>query len=111
LDQEQLRTEIQRQIERDREAQNGERKLFTYKTKSGEIRLPFFTTPENAQQFCAEYSKEQGKVYPFAVLKAKGKFLGRIDPESCHVVVMNDKTPEERILTAAELGLAKRLWG
>jgi hypothetical protein len=111
LGQERLAAEIRKQMDRDREAQKDERKLFTYKTKSGEIRLPFFTTAENAQRFCAEYSKEHKKVYPFVVLQAKARFLGRVSPESCHVVVMDDKTPDERILTAAEMGLAQRLWG
>src|ERR1700677_1920956 len=75
LDQKQLLAEIRKELERDREAQKTEYKLFTYKTAAGEIRFPFFTTAENAQRFCAEYSKERKKVYPFMVLQSKAKFL------------------------------------
>jgi hypothetical protein len=110
LSKEQLHAEIQRQIERDREGRQSGSKFFIY-TVGQQRHLPFFTSAENAKLFCDDYSREQGKIFPFRVLQTKGKFLGTIDPDSAHVVIMNDRCPGERALTARELARAQRLWG
>jgi hypothetical protein len=45
------------------------------------------------------------------VLQAKGTILGKIAPSSCDVVVMNDKSADERVLSEGELSTARRMWG
>jgi hypothetical protein len=45
------------------------------------------------------------------VLQAKGALLGKIAPSSCDVVVMNDKSTDEHVLSDAEMSAARKLWG
>jgi hypothetical protein len=106
---EQLLAEIRQALERDRENLQKGYGLFTY-LDNGQRRLPFFTDNDHAQKFCAEYSKERKRVFPFMVLQIKGSVLGRVAPASCDVVVMNDKSADERVLSPDELATARRMW-
>jgi hypothetical protein len=107
---EQLLTEIRRALERDRENQQKGYTLFVYSV-AGKRRLPFFTSNEHAQRFCGEYSKVRKRVFPFTVLQVKGTFLGKVAPSSCDVVVLNDKSSNERVLSDVEMTAARRMWG
>jgi len=109
MTQDQLLAEIRKALERDKENQKGYG-LFVY-TVNGQRRLPFFTSNEHAQKFCGEYSKERNRVFPFMVLEANGTFLGKIVPSSYDLVVMNDKSEDERVLSPEELAAARRMWG
>ena len=112
LDKEQLVEEVRRELERDRGAQKDGQALHVQNRRRSNSASVFYYCWRGALgDFVPNIPRSRKKVYPFMVLQTKGQFLGRISPESCHVVVMNDKTPEERVLTAAELNLAKRLWG
>jgi hypothetical protein len=106
----QLLAEIRQALERDKECQRDGYGLFVY-SADGQRRLPFFTSNEHAQRFCGEYSKERNRVFPFMVLETNGTFLGKIVPSTCDVVVMNDKSPDERVLSPEELAAARRVWG
>lgn len=109
ITQEQLLNATREALERDREDRKKGQALFTY-AAGEQQRLPFFTSNDHAVKFIGEYSKERHRVFPFMLLQARGRFLGKIKPESGIVVVMNDKTADERILTQAELSIANRLW-
>ena len=106
----QLLAEIRQALERNKTNQQKGYGLFVY-SANGQRRLPFFTSNEYVQTFCGEYSKERNRVFPFMVLETKGTFLGKIVPSSCDVVVMNDKSTDERVLSTDELAAARRMWG
>ena len=106
----QLLAEIRQALERDKANQQKGYGLFVY-SADGQRRLPFFTSNEYAQTFCGEYSKERNRVFPFMVLETKGTFLGKIVPSSFDVVVMNDKSTDERVLSSEEHAAARRMWG
>jgi hypothetical protein len=110
MTQEQLLAEIRQALERDKANRQKGYGLFVY-SASGQRRLPFFTSNEYAQTFVNEYSKERNRFFPFMVLETKGTFLGKIAPSSCDVVVMNDKSADERVLSRDELAAARRMWG
>jgi hypothetical protein len=76
---------------------------FVYE-KDGQRRLPFFTSEEHSQVFAGEYSKERNRVYPFELLGVKGALLPKLSALS-DVLVMNDRSPDEVVLTPEELGL------
>jgi hypothetical protein len=103
---EELLAEVRQALERDKENQKEGYGLFVYTGADGRRRLPFFTSNDHAQQFCAEYSKERHRVFPFMVLETTAAFLGMISRTSCDVVVMNDKTADEHVLSAEELAAA-----
>jgi hypothetical protein len=106
----QLLAEIRQALERDRENQKKGYGFFIYNA-AGQRRLPFFTSNDHAQKFCGEYSKQRNRVFPFMVLQAKGTVLGRIILSSCDLVVMNDMSADERVLSNTELSAAQRMWG
>jgi len=110
LTQDQLLADIRQALERDKENRQKGYGLFVY-TANGQRRLPFFTSEEHAQKFCGEYSKERNRVFPFMVLEAEGTFLGKIVPSSYDLVVINDKSEDERVLSPEELAAARRMWG
>jgi len=99
---------IRAALERDRENQKTRYSLFVYE-EGGRRRLPFFTDGEHAQTFCGEYSKARNRIFPFMVLQMKGQLLGKAF-SSCDVVVMNDKSQDERNLSADEIAAARRMW-
>lgn len=101
---------IREAMERDQEDQKNGYSLFVY-VENGQRRLPFFTSNDHAQTFCGEYSKQRDRVFPFMLLGVKGSFLGKSTAEMCDVVVMNDKSPDERALSADEVAAARRMWG
>jgi len=110
LTQDQLLADIRQALERDKENRQKGYGLFVY-TANGQRRLPFFTSNAHAQKFCGEYSKERNRVFPFMVLEAEGTFLGKIVPSSYDLVVINDKSEDERVLSPEELAAARRMWG
>jgi hypothetical protein len=98
ITQDQLLAEIREAIERDKENQKRGYGVFIY-TSEGKRRLPFFTSNKHVETFCGEYSKERNRVYPFMWLQTKGTFLAKIIPSSCDLIVMNDKSKDERVLS------------
>ncbi len=72
MTQEQLLAEIREALERDRESQRKGYGLFVY-SDGGHRRLPFFSSNEHAQGFCAQYSKERKRVFPFMGAADQGK--------------------------------------
>jgi hypothetical protein len=110
MTQEQLLAEIRQALERDKQNRQKGYGLFVYAAE-GRRRLPFFTSNEHAQKFCGEYSKERNRVFPFMVLQTKGTVLGKIVPSSCDLVIMNDKSADQRTLSPDELVAARRMWG
>ena len=101
---------IRAELERDQERQQSGYGLFSYTTAAGERRLPFFTTSKHAERFCGEYSKERDRVFPFMVLQTRGTFLAKVRLAHGQIAVLNDKCPDERVLSAAELAAARRMW-
>jgi hypothetical protein len=64
--------------------------------------LPFFSTPEHAQTFCGEYSKERKRVFPFQALTVRGSVLASLLP-GCDALVLNPGTPEEYVFSEADM--------
>ncbi|HZZ44745.1 MAG TPA: hypothetical protein VFE58_17545 [Tepidisphaeraceae bacterium] len=110
MTQEQLLGEIRQALERDRENQQKGNGLFHY-LANNQRRLPFFTSNDHATKFCGEYSKQFNRVFPFMVLQTQGTFLGKLLPSSFDVVVMNDKSDDERVLSDEDISFARRMWG
>ena len=106
-----LLDEVRRALEEDRRNQRTGVPIFCYSTPNGQRHIPVFTTEEHARQFCGEYSKERNRVFPLRVLQTRGTFLGRLRPAAGTAVVLNDKTPAERLLSAGELAFARTEWG
>lgn len=92
--------EIERAVKDLDERQDGF-EPFIYE-REGRRCLPFFTSDAYAQAFVGEYSKEHNRVYPFQMLGVKGSVLGQLLP-ACDVVVMNDRDPQEVVLTLTDL--------
>jgi hypothetical protein len=111
LTQEQLLAEIRRELEHDKKNQEAGYSLFVYTTASGQRRLPFFSSAKHAEIFCGEYSKERNRVFPLMVLQTRGTFLAKVSVSNGETVVLNDKSPDERVLTVDELAAARRMWG
>ena len=101
MSQEELLAELRRAAED--LARRQEFAPFVYE-KDGQRRLPFFTSQEHAEVFAGAYSKERNRVYPFELLGVKGSLLSKLSTLS-GVLVMNDRSPDERVLTPGELGL------
>lgn len=102
---------IREALERDEQRQQVGYEPFTYATPTGERRLPFFSSQKNAERFCGEFSKERDRVFPFMVLETPGTFLGKLAAAEGPIVVLNDKSPDQRVLTPGELHIARNLWG
>ncbi len=109
LTQEQLLAEIRRELERDQQNRRGGYSLFVYSTGTGERRLPIFTSSQHAETFCGEYSRERNRVFPLMVLQTRGGFLATLRPASGERVVLNDKTPDECVLSEEVLATARRM--
>ena len=82
---------------------------FVYE-RSGQRRLPFFTSNDYAQTFVGEYSKERNRVYPFQLLGVKGSLLAQVMP-ACDVLVMNDRSADEVELSDDDAAAIRRMWG
>ena len=111
LTSEALLTAIREALEQDKQNQQSGYGLFVYQTPSGERRLPLFSTSKHAETFCGEFSKERNRVFPFMVLQTRGTFLKTVQAGANQTVVLNDKCPDERVLSADELAAARRVWG
>jgi type III secretion system (T3SS) SseB-like protein len=98
---EQLLAELRRAAEE--LARQQEFAPFVYE-RDGQSRLPFFTSEDHAQVFAGEYAKERNRVYPFEMLGVKGALLPKLSTLS-DVLVMNDRSPDEVVLTPGDLGL------
>ena len=77
--------------------------------KDGVRRLPFFTSNDHAQTFAGDYSKQRNRVYPFQLLGVKGSVLTQVLP-ACDVLVMNDRSADELILSKDDIATIGR-WG
>jgi hypothetical protein len=101
--QEELLAEIERAAQ-DLEARDSF-EPFVYEAE-GSLRLPFFSTPHQAQVFCAGYSQQHSRVFPFQTLTVRGIVLTSLLP-ACDALVLNAGTPDEYVLTEAELDLLR----
>jgi hypothetical protein len=95
----QLLAEIRRAAED--MSEDKDRAPFVYLSE-GQLRMPFFTTNDHAQEFAGWYSKMRNRVYPFQLLGMKGVVLAQLLP-ACDVLVMNDRSRDELVLTADQL--------
>jgi hypothetical protein len=76
---------------------------------SGETRcLPFFSSPDHAQTFCGEYSKERHRVFPFQALGVRGEVLVSLLP-GCDALVLNAMSADEYVLSEADMRLLGEL--
>jgi len=101
LTQEALRAQIEETIRRDQANEKKGRALLTYDFE-GKRRVPIFSSHANAQLFCAKYSEERKRVFPFMVVEAKSSLLARIAAGSYDQIVMNDKTPDAHVVSPEE---------
>ncbi len=76
---------------------------FLYRSGDSQ-RLPFFSTPNHAQIFCGEYSKERNRVFPFNTLTVRGSVLASLLP-GCNSLVLNPRTADEYVLCEADVRL------
>lgn len=107
LTQERLLAEIERAAKDLSERKDGFQP-FVYE-REGRRCLPFFTSHSHAETFAGEYSKARNRIYPFQLLGVKGSVLGQLLP-ACDVVVMNDCTSEEVVLTESDLAAMRHIW-
>jgi len=82
---------------------------FVYEA-DGHRRLPFFTSNDHAKAFCGEYSKQRNRVYPFQLLGVKGTLLAKM-LSACDLLVMNDRSPDEVVLSKDDMTAIQRMWG
>jgi hypothetical protein len=106
MTQEQLLAEIERAARDLNEREDGFAP-FVYE-RAGRRRLPFFTSNDHAQTFVGEYSKEHDRVYPFQMLGGSGSVLAQLLP-ACDDLVMNDRSPDEHVLSPADSDAIRRI--
>jgi hypothetical protein len=73
---------------------------FVYE-QAGQRRLPYLSSEKRAQTFAGIYSNERNRVYPFQCLGIKRSLLKQLLP-ACDHLVMNDRCPNEIVLTEAD---------
>ena len=76
---------------------------FSY-VHNGKRRLPVFATEELAAEFAKWYALETGRIIPFQILGADGAVVVPAFAE-CDLVVLNDKTKFEYVLSAEDVAL------
>lgn len=101
---EQLLAEIER-VARDLSEREGGFKVFTY-DRDGASCLPFFSSQAHCQTFCGEYSKRANRVFPFQLLGVKGSVIASCS-QGVDRLVLNDWTPDERLLSDEETRLLR----
>ena len=89
-------------------SEDRDREPFVYE-RNGQRRLPFFTSIDYAQTFVGEYSKERNRTYAFQFLGVKGSLLVRLLP-TCDVLVMNDRSADEVVLSDDDATALRRIW-
>ena len=99
--QEQILAEIERSA-RDL-AEDKEREPFVY-VRDGVTRLPVFTSMENAQRFCGEYSRQRNRMFGFQTLQVSGHTVRGLIP-ACDMLVLNDGCADECELSEADIEL------
>ena len=107
MTQEQLLAEVERAAKDLSEREGFE--PFVY-DRGGQRRLPFFTSNTHAQTFAGEYSKERNRVYPIQLLGVKGSLLAQVLP-ACDVLVMNDRSADEVVLSDDDAATIRQMWG
>lgn len=105
---EQLLAELERAARDLNERQDGFAP-FVYE-QDGQRRLPFFTSQDHAQVFVSEHSKERSRVYPFQLLGVRGSLLVQLLP-ACDLLVMNDRSPDEVVLSESDATALRRMCG
>ena len=74
---------------------------FLYES-AGQLRLPFFTSNEQAQGFAGEYCRCRDRFQPLLLLGVKGSLLAELST-ACDVLVMNDGSAEQVELAGNEV--------
>jgi len=74
---------------------------FLYESRGAHL-LPFFSTPDHAQTFCGEYSKERNRFFPFLTLTVYGSTLVSL-LRGCDAIVLNPRTADEYTLSEADM--------
>jgi hypothetical protein len=107
LTQEEMLAEIER-VARDLGEREGDFEVFIYQ-QDGRPCLPFFSSLDQCQTFCGEYSKQENRVIPFQILGVKGSALAGC-ARGVERVILNDWTPDERPLSDEETRLLQETW-
>ena len=81
---------------------------FVY-VRDGRRHLPIFSSVKAAEKFTGEFSRRRNKVYPFKCLGVDGTTLCSLLC-MCDVVVLNDSTDGEYVLTSDDVSLLRRTW-
>ena len=107
LTQEQLLAEIER-VAQDLSDRQGGFEVFIYE-RDGASCIPFFSSQDYCQTFCCEYMKRANRVFPFQILGVKGRTIATCS-RGVNRLVLNDWSPNERLLSDEEMRFLRESW-